>query len=325
MIRTLLLVGLTAALALAGSRLASAAEPAPAADKGPTTQPDGTPPLLRVVTYKTVGDVTLRMHVVGPAEGKDRPAVVLFFCGGWNGFDASKYFPQASYFASRGMVGFCAEVRVNARHKTTPTECVIDGRSAVRWVRSHAAEYGIDPNRIAAFGGSAAGHVSACAALLEELNDPADDPKVSARPNALLLTCPALDGEQSQKRIDHLGGPEKAKALSALAHVKAGAPPTLIMVGDSDQTTPLSESQAFQKAMVAAGSVCRIEVYRGAGHGFHNWFNGRGKHFPTTLRQMDAFLVSLDWLKGADTVDGFRYVKPQPANRPTTQPADSRP
>ena len=64
----------------------------------------------KVVAYKTVGDVTLNMHVFRGAEGAPRPAIVFFFCGGWNGFDATRMFPQSEYLVSRGMVAFNAEV-----------------------------------------------------------------------------------------------------------------------------------------------------------------------------------------------------------------------
>lgn len=89
-------------------------------------------PLIR--TYKSVGETTLNMHIIGPEEVGDAPlpAVVFFFCGGWSRFDASKFFPQSAYLAARGMVCLNAEVRVAPVHGTTPLECVVDGKSAVR-------------------------------------------------------------------------------------------------------------------------------------------------------------------------------------------------
>ncbi len=70
--------------------------------------------------------------------------------------------------------------------------CCNDTKSAMRWVRSHAAELGIDPERIAASGGSAGGHLAAFASMVEGIDDPADDLKVSPRGNALVLFNPVL-------------------------------------------------------------------------------------------------------------------------------------
>ena len=76
-------------------------------------------------------------------------AIVFFFGGGWVGGTPKQFFPHCTYLASRGMVAISAEYRVKDRHGVTPLECVLDGKSAVRWVRAHASELGIDPTLIA--------------------------------------------------------------------------------------------------------------------------------------------------------------------------------
>ena len=146
-----------------------------------------------VIAYKSVGNVSLNLHVFQPdvKSKKPRTAILLFFCGGWNGFEAKTSYPDATYYASRGAVCFCTEVRVKSAHGTTPAESVIDAKSAVRWVRSNAADFHINPDRIVCYGGSAAGHVSACTALIDDYNDPNDDMNVSPKPNAAVLFCPA--------------------------------------------------------------------------------------------------------------------------------------
>ena len=114
--------------------------------------------------YKTIGDVKLKMHIFYPEDHKPtdkRPAIVFFYGGGWKGGSVGQFGNQSRYLASRGMVAMCAEYRTQNRHKTTPFECVIDGKSAVRWARKNAARLGIDPGKIAAGGGSAGGHVAA--------------------------------------------------------------------------------------------------------------------------------------------------------------------
>ena len=113
-----------------------------------------------VHVFKAIGDVKLRLFAFKPRGHKQtdkRPAIVFFFGGGWNAGTPEQFFAQCTYLASRGMVAISAEYRVNSRHGVSPFECVTDGKSAVRWIRAHSADYGIDSVRIAAGGGSAGG------------------------------------------------------------------------------------------------------------------------------------------------------------------------
>lgn len=261
------------------------------------------------VQYKSVGDVTLNVHVFGAEEGKDRPAVIFFFCGGWNGFNADKFKHHSEYLAGRGMVCFNAEVRVREKHGTTPAECVIDGRSAMRWVRTNAPRYGVDPCRIAASGGSAAGHVSACVALVEGFDDERDDLSVSCRPDALVLFNPVLVVYDVERRVEMFGGEERAKALSPILSVGEGAPPCIVMHGLADETVSADEAVRFSEAMEKAGNRCDLRLYEGEGHGFFNWFEGDNRMFFETLTEMDLFLQSLGWLKGDSYVDRFDFSK----------------
>ena len=109
----------------------------------------------RTEVYKTVGDVSLKMHIFEPDRHQataKAPAIVLFFGGGWNGGSPRQFYEQSTHFASLGMVALAAEYRIRKTHKTTPFECVTDGKSAIRWVREHAGELGVDPERIVAGG-----------------------------------------------------------------------------------------------------------------------------------------------------------------------------
>ena len=89
--------------------------------------------------YKTVDGHDLYIHCFFPA-GHDpktdrKPAMVFFFGGGWVGGSPKQFYPQCEYLADRGMVAMAAEYRVKSRHNTTPFECVMDGKSALRWIR----------------------------------------------------------------------------------------------------------------------------------------------------------------------------------------------
>ena len=137
----------------------------------PGFTPDQIIPFKQTVN-STGGAVTLNLHVFTPPghqPSHQRPAIVFFFGGGWVDGSASHFHPQCEYLASRGMVAISAEYRVKNLHGTTPQECVKDGKSAIRYVRQNAAALGIDPNRIAAGGGSAGGHVAAAAGRARRL------------------------------------------------------------------------------------------------------------------------------------------------------------
>src|SRR5210317_1899318 len=105
--------------------------------EGQALEIDGFKPDKEVV-YKTIGDVELKLHIFNPEGHKasdESPAIVFFFGGGWMGGSPSQFYPHCDYLASRGMVAMSAEYRVKGKHKTSPKECVMDGKSAVRWIR----------------------------------------------------------------------------------------------------------------------------------------------------------------------------------------------
>jgi acetyl esterase/lipase len=153
-------------------------------------------PVGEPLVYKTVDQRPLRLFVVKPSDWKPadaRPAIVFFHGGGWRGGAPGQFNRQAEYLASRGMVCLLAEYRLLRDDPGPPLRCIRDAKSAMRWVRSHASELGIDPERIAAGGGSAGGHLAAFVGMVEGLDDPQDDLQVSPRADALVLFNPVFD------------------------------------------------------------------------------------------------------------------------------------
>src|SRR5262249_22791415 len=138
----------------------------------------------------------LRLHIFNPQNRGTVtaiPAIVFFFGGGWTNGTVTQFIPQSKHLAQRGMIAIVADYRVFGRHKTSAFEAIADAKSAIRWVRAHATELGIDPNRIAAGGGSAGGHIALSAAVLDQFDDMNEDRRVSSKPNALVLFNPAVD------------------------------------------------------------------------------------------------------------------------------------
>ena len=249
------------------------------------------------VQYKQVEDTKLFLHVFNPKDHKAsdrRPAIVFFFGGGWNGGTPKQFEPHCTYLASRGMVAITAEYRVKSRNKTTPFECVKDGKSAIRWVRTNAAKLGVDPKRVAAGGGSAGGHVAAATGNCLGLEEEGENLKVSSKPDVLVLFNPVYDN--SSKGYGHDRVKPRWKEISPMHNIRKGAPPTIVFLGTKDKLIPVSTAQEYEKRLVAVGSRSELHLYKGATHGFFN--KGKGDAYPDTLIKMDDFLNSLGWLKG---------------------------
>lgn len=252
-------------------------------------------PAFEKVEYKQVEGDNLHLFITLPEDHKSvdkRPAVVFFFGGGWNGGTPNQFAPHALHLAKKGFVVACAEYRTKASHKTSPYACVKDGKSAVRWLRANAATYGIDPDRLAAGGGSAGGHVAATTGTCPGWDEESEDADVSSIPQALLLFNPVYDNGPEGYGNERLG--ETWKQISPLHNIRKGAPPTFVVLGSKDKLIPVATAEAYQTKMEEAGSICVTHIYEGEGHGFFNY----GKEpYEKTIQQMDAFLSELGWMK----------------------------
>ena len=253
--------------------------------------------------YKTIGDVKLYLHVIRP-EGfrasDKRPAIVFFFGGGWNGGSPKQFEQHCRYLASRGMVAMAADYRVRSRNGTSPRECVQDGNSAVRWIRTQAARLGIDSDHIAAGGGSAGGHVAAATGTVDGFNEPGEDASVSAKPNALVLFNPVYDNGLEGYGYDRVK--EYYREISPLHNIKPGAPPTIVFLGTEDKLIPVATAEKYEAKMKAAGNRCDTHLYEGQPHGFFNYGRGDGRCYRDTVHKMDKFLASLGYLEGEPTI-----------------------
>jgi len=274
-------------------------------------------PGSRAEIYKKIGDVELPIHIFEPANrqpGDRRPAIVFFFGGGWQSGTPAQFQHQCEYLASRGMVAMTAEYRVQSRHGVKAVSCLRDAKSAIRWVRRNAVRLGIDPNRVAAGGGSAGGHLAGALGTIQEFDEEGEDTSISAVPNALVLFNPALvlapiegHGDKAWDKLGSLGermGVEP-ELLSPYHHVRKGQPPTIIFHGQNDTTVPYFTSELFAEKMKANANRCELVGYPGQSHGFFNYGRGGNKYFVETVKKMDAFLASLDYLQGPDQVETF--------------------
>lgn len=151
--------------------------------------------LFKTYDYKKTDSQTLRLDVFTPgkslAGNNLHPVIILFHGGGWVRGDRSQMHWQSRYFAEHGLVAVTADYRFIGSINGDKEICIMDAKSAIRWVKSHAAELKIDTSKIIIGGGSAGGHLATMAVLNQSINDPQDDTRISASANALVLFNPA--------------------------------------------------------------------------------------------------------------------------------------
>ena len=247
------------------------------------------------IEYKNIDTISLKLHIFRP-ENFDKKkiynCIVFFHGGGWNNGSYRAFKRQSAYLASRGMIAISADYRIKNVHGTTPFEAVEDAKSAIRYVRKHAKELNINPDMIAAGGGSAGGHLAASCGNIEGLEGPNEDLSISSKPNALVLYNPVYDNSKNGYGYRNFG--ERYIEISPLHNISNEAPPTIVFFGTKDKTTPVSSSKEYEKRMKEVGSRIDLHLYEGAEHSFFN----RGNHFVETLKETDKFLVSLGYISG---------------------------
>jgi acetyl esterase/lipase len=269
----------------------------PTGESGPAVfpvPPERAPDKSPIFKQTPQGD--LRLHFYFPdlwTPHDKRPAMVFWFGGGFVGGTPAQFYSKAEYFASRGLVCACAEYRVKNVHGTGIDKCVEDARSAMRWIKSHAAELGIDPRKVIAAGGSAGGSLSLLVALGDGPDAPGEATQISPRPSAMVLFNPA-QGQAVISRVEG-EGEEKARIvrwITPMNRPQQGQPPAIFFFGTADPLLPASRD--FCRQALAQGNACELWTAEGIGHGF---FNQQPWH-DATLRKADEFLGSLGYVEG---------------------------
>lgn len=243
----------------------------------------------------------MRMSVMIPRDDKLKPAVIYFPGGGFTSADYEKFTEMRYALAKAGFVVAAAEYRVVPNKFPALLE---DAKSAVRFLRAHAAEYGINPDKIGVLGDSAGGYVvqmtgatngektwdkgdyldqssdvQAVASLygisdLRNIGEGYGDAilKVHESPavtEALLVNGPAFNTFAGAP-ID--ADSKKALEASPIGHVNGNEPPFLLMHGSLDPLVSPVQSVQMYKALKEKGSDVRYVVLDGAKHGDIAWY-----------------------------------------------------
>jgi acetyl esterase/lipase len=253
--------------------------------------------------FKKTGETNLYLYVFEPdghTKSNKTAAIVFFHGGGWKGGISTQFDEQCRYLASRGMVAIEADYRLTTMDNITPFECVTDGKSAIRWVRMHANELGIDPDRIAAGGGSAGGHIAAACGTVIGLESEDENVKISSKPDALILFNPVFDNGPNGYGYEYFK--ERYQEISPLHNIRPGVPPAIIFLGTNDSNIPVATAEDFAFRMKKDGNRCDLRLYEGQEHGFFNANKGGFKMYSETLLETENFLMSLGYIEGPPIV-----------------------
>ena len=247
------------------------------------------------IFYKSTEQTDLNLFIYNPVDfdkSQTYNCIVFFHGGGWNSGDYKQFERQSIYFASRGMVAISVEYRIRNKHGTSPIQAMEDAKSAIRFIRLNAELFSINPNRIAAAGGSAGGHLAAVAGNIDLFDNSSEDLTISSKPDLLILYNPVLHYGRKWGWIDN------PSSASPYENLSEGAPPTIILTGTKDKIVPVELIENYKKRMEAVGSRCDVIFYQDAEHAFFN----RGQDFIDTLYESDIFLKSNRYLSGPPTI-----------------------
>ena len=250
------------------------------------------------IEYKRVDTTSLYLEVYQPKTmdvSTCYPAMVFFFGGGWNGGSPHQFLRQAEYLSQQGIVCFLVDYRVKKRNNTTPFQALEDAKSAIRFVRAHAKQWSIDPNKIIASGGSAGGHLAAATTICESYNAATDDVTISSKANALVLFNPVIDNGPGGYGYERIGA--EYKDFSPLHNIQKGAPPTLLMLGTKDHLVPVTTVEYYKLVMEKVKSRCDLKIYDGGKHGFFNYKKEDPSFYNKTLADTEVFLRDLGYIQ----------------------------
>lgn len=254
-----------------------------------------TPERLRDIIYARKVGVALTMDIFKPAK-PNGIGVIWMVSGGWVSNHDNIHPGLAKAFTDRGQTVF--QVVHGSQPKFTVPEIVQDIHRAVRFIRAHAAEYGVDPNRLGISGASAGGHLSLMMGAYgaegkSDAKDPVD--RASSKVQAVACFFPPTDllnyGKEGQNALQYpllrpylpaFGVTDKSsmddllklgRSTSPMYGDLKSMPPTLIIHGDADKLVPIQQSETLLAKLKECKVPHKLEVRKGRGHEFWPGFD----------------------------------------------------
>jgi acetyl esterase/lipase len=232
------------------------------------------------------------------------PVMVWIHGGAWTAGSPEGYIPHLRYSVAHGAVGVSIEYRLIAKpgklsDETSDngvTDCMTDCADAIRYIRKHACELGIDPEKIIVTGDSAGGHLALCLGVL-------DLPKVEKA--NVVINCDGISDMTLEKWIKYIKpGPEQietAKKLSPINYTDAGDPPILTMNGAKDQVVTPAEAEKFYEACKKSGIDTEYILWPDMRHAFIvTNYTATEEQTDRALAAIGKFLVKRGFLASGD-------------------------
>lgn len=246
--------------------------------------PSALPEVRNDVEFSRVSGETLTLDAHIPDGPGPFAAVILVHGGGWSAGSKRANFIQPLFptLDRSGLAWFSIDYRLTPKY---PHPAALrDVEQAIRFVKSHAREFRVDPARLALMGESAGGHLVGLAGVR-----PQPDTAVAAVVDFYgafdLEALVAAKGHVSRGFQDFLGITdlsEKSRAIlreaSASHYVKPGMPPFLLIHGTEDQAVPYSQSVRFCDQLKRSGNACELYTVPGGIHGVINWEKNPDQH-----------------------------------------------
>jgi acetyl esterase/lipase len=244
-------------------------------------QPPSDVILDKDVVYRTVAGQKLALDIARPKAGEGPfPAILCIHGGGWRAGDKHEYLQALYGFAKQGYVS--ASVQYRFAPKFPFPAQIHDVKAALRYLRGHAKELRIDPDRIGVMGGSAGGHLALLLATTDR-TDGLDEPEdasstVSTRVQAVVSLAGPSDltkpyPKASEYMVTDLIGqtrktaPELYAKASPITYVTAHDPPTFAIHGTNDELVPYDQATELVAACKKAGVSAELLTIPNGGHG----------------------------------------------------------
>jgi acetyl esterase len=234
---------------------------------------------LKDVEYGHAGKYSLRLDLHVPEGPGPFAAVILVHGGAWvMGDRINNVQPLLQPLSEAGFAWFTISYRLAGDMARNPLHigaAESDVRRAVAFVKEHASEYRVNPEKIALIGLSAGGQLASMAALhpgsdiqgVVAFYAPTD--LASLAKTSSLIPDNIRDAVQGTVFDDVLMA--GLKEFSPINHVSASAPPFLLIHGSDDNIVPFAQSERFRDKLIAAGVACQLYREEGAGHGIGTW------------------------------------------------------
>lgn len=271
--------------------------PVQAEDKKADSKPEVE--VKKDLVYGKGGDTEMQLDLAMPAKGDGPfPAMICIHGGGWRGGKRQDVTKVIQDLAGQGYVAVTVSYRLSQTAKF-PAQ-IEDCKAAVRWLRANAKTYKVNPDRIAASGYSAGGHLASLLGVSNKddgLEGQGGNAKESSAVQAVVNFFGPTDftsADWEQKVADGalvplIGAklsekPDLYKKASPITYVRKGAPPFLFFHGTEDKIVPITQARSMVEKFKGVGVEAKLTELKGQGHGWG------GAKLDETMKEMVKFL-----------------------------------